>query len=120
MGKSARELQSQYIFGFSSNRSTHHRQDSLTDANYRMFQTMAVEAVVRPWEKAIVGMKFTEVLHSPHGNENSRISQLGAIRFDHDIRAVVTYLSSQTAFSDAREKFQRLQHICTLLNLDMV
>lgn len=45
-------------------------------------------------------------------------SQLGAIRFDRDLRAITTYLSSQTAFGDVREKFLRLQQIATLLNLD--
>jgi hypothetical protein len=47
-------------------------------------------------------------------------SQLGAVRFDRDLRAVTTYLSSQTAFGDVRDKFVRLQQIATLLNLDQV
>ena len=47
-------------------------------------------------------------------------TKLGAIRFDQDIRSVVAYMSSQTAFGDAREKFQRLQQISTILNLDRV
>ena len=47
-------------------------------------------------------------------------SQLGAVRFDRDLRAITTYLSSQTAFGDVREKFVRLQQIATLLNLDQV
>ena len=46
--------------------------------------------------------------------------QLGAIRFDRDMRAITTYLSSQTAFGDVRDKFLRLQQIATLLNLDSV
>ena len=46
--------------------------------------------------------------------------QLGAVRFDRDLRAITTYLSSQTAFGDVREKFVRLQQIATLLNLDQV
>jgi hypothetical protein len=36
------------------------------------------------------------------------------------LRAITTYLSSQTAFGDVREKFVRLQQIATLLNLDQV
>lgn len=36
-------------------------QDSLTEENYRAFFALAVEVVVRPWEKYIMGMKFTEV-----------------------------------------------------------
>jgi hypothetical protein len=47
-------------------------------------------------------------------------SQLGAVRFDRDLRAITTYLSSQTAFGDVREKFVRIQQIGTLLNLDQV
>lgn len=46
--------------------------------------------------------------------------QLGAIRCDRDLRSAIAYLSSQTAFGDAREKFVRLQQIATLLNLDDV
>jgi hypothetical protein len=46
--------------------------------------------------------------------------QLGAVRFDRDLRAVMAYLTSQTAFADIREKFVRLQQISTLLNLDSV
>jgi hypothetical protein len=47
-------------------------------------------------------------------------SQLGAVRFDRDMRAVTTYLFTQTAFGDVRDKFVRLQQIATLLNLDQV
>lgn len=46
--------------------------------------------------------------------------QLGAVRFDRDLRSITTYLASQTAFGDAREKFVRMQQISTLLNLDIV
>ena len=48
------------------------------------------------------------------------LPQLGAVRLDRDIRAVVGYLSSQTVFGNAREKFQRLFQVSTLLNLDAV
>ena len=47
-----------------------------------------------------------------------RYTQLGAIRFDQDLRAITSYLASQTAFGDVREKFVRLQQISQLLNLD--
>lgn len=46
--------------------------------------------------------------------------QLGAIRFDRDLRSIIAYLSSQTIFGDIREKFVRLQQISLLLNLDNV
>ncbi|KAJ9104524.1 hypothetical protein QFC21_002020 [Naganishia friedmannii] len=62
--------------------------DTLTDANYQMFFNMTVDVL------------------------------LGAIRFDKDVRAVVNYLSGQTNFGGARDKFIRLQQIATILNLD--
>lgn len=49
-----------------------------------------------------------------------KFTELGAIRFDRDLRAIIGYLSSQTAFGDAREKFLRLQQLSTILNLDSV
>ncbi|KAG8686257.1 hypothetical protein FRC09_014253 [Ceratobasidium sp. 395] len=73
--------------------------NTLTEENYRTFFALAVEVVVRPWEKYIMGMKFTE---------------LGAIRFDRDLRAIIAHL----AVGDARDKFARLQQVSTLLNLD--
>ncbi|KAF9792460.1 COG4-domain-containing protein [Thelephora terrestris] len=77
--------------------------DTFTDSNYRLFFGLALDVILKPWEKAILSLKYTE---------------LGAIRFDRDLRSITTYLSSQTAFGDAREKFTRLQQISTLLNLD--
>ncbi|KAI0668553.1 COG4-domain-containing protein [Trametes maxima] len=77
--------------------------DTFTESNYRLFFGLALDVLVRPWEKFVVSLKYSE---------------LGAIRFDHDLRAVVAYLSSQTVFGDIREKFVRLQQIATLLNLD--
>jgi len=77
--------------------------DNFTDSNFRLFFGLALDVLVRPWEKFVTALKYTE---------------LGAIRFDRDLRAITTYLSSQTAFGDAREKFLRLQQISTLLNLD--
>ncbi|KAK0210472.1 COG4 transport protein-domain-containing protein [Desarmillaria ectypa] len=77
--------------------------DAFTDRNYRMFFGLALDILLKPWEKFLMGLKFTE---------------LGAIRFDRDLRSITTYLSLQTAFGDAREKFVRLQQMSTLLNLD--
>ncbi|KAG5645852.1 hypothetical protein DXG03_005194 [Asterophora parasitica] len=77
--------------------------DTFTDNNYRLFFGLTLDVVLRPWEKYITALKFTE---------------LGAIRFDRDLRSITAYLASQTAFGDAREKFVRLQQISTLLNLD--
>lgn len=49
-----------------------------------------------------------------------KFTELGAILFDRDLRSINTFLSSQTAFGDGREKFVRLQQMSTLLNLDSV
>jgi len=77
--------------------------DIFTEGNYRLFFGLALDVLLRPWEKFMMSFKFTE---------------LGAIRFDRDLRSITTYLGSQTAFGDARERFVRLQQISTLLNLD--
>ncbi|GLB35270.1 putative COG4 transport protein [Lyophyllum shimeji] len=77
--------------------------ETFTENNYRLFFGLTLDVVLRPWEKFITSLKFTE---------------LGAIRFDRDLRSITSYLASQTAFGDAREKFARLQQISTLLNLD--
>ncbi|KAH0584194.1 hypothetical protein H2248_009749 [Termitomyces sp. 'cryptogamus'] len=77
--------------------------ENFTENNYRLFSGLALDVILRPWEKFITTLKFTE---------------LGAIRFDQDLRSIMTFLASQTAFGDAREKFIRLQQISTLLNLD--
>jgi conserved oligomeric Golgi complex subunit 4 len=36
---------------------------SFSDANYSMFFAMTVDVLVRPWEKLLLSMKFTEVHH---------------------------------------------------------
>ena len=36
-------------------------QDAFTDQNYQAFFNMTVEVLVRPWEKMVMGMRFTEV-----------------------------------------------------------
>ncbi|ESK88432.1 intra-golgi transport-related protein [Moniliophthora roreri MCA 2997] len=77
--------------------------DTLSDTNYRVFFGLVLDTLLRPWEKFMLGFKFTE---------------LGAIRFDRDLRSIITYLSPHNVFGDAREKFVRLQQMSTLLNLD--
>jgi len=71
-----------------------------------------------------MSMKYTEVCGFNSIREeldyNGTFRQLGAVRFDRDLRAVMAYLTSQTIFGDIREKFIRLQQISTLLNLDSV
>ena len=96
--------------------------------NYRLFFGFALDVLIRPWEKLVLGQKYNEVLPTFPLHLRTKFfkhtlflfSQLGAVRFDRDLRAITTYLSSQTAFGDVREKFVRLQQIATLLNLDQV
>uniref|UniRef100_A0A8H7Y2D9 Conserved oligomeric Golgi complex subunit 4 n=1 Tax=Psilocybe cubensis TaxID=181762 RepID=A0A8H7Y2D9_PSICU len=77
--------------------------DTFSEANYRLFIGLVLDVLLKPWEKTVMSLKYTE---------------LGAVRFDRDLRAIIAYLSSQTTFGDIREKFLRLQQISTLLNLD--
>jgi len=73
-----------------------------SEPNYDAFIVTALEGLVRPWEKLVMGMRFTE---------------LGALRFDKDIRGLSTYLASQTAIG-VRDKFARLQQMSYVLSLD--
>ncbi|KAH7889814.1 COG4 transport protein-domain-containing protein [Phlebopus sp. FC_14] len=77
--------------------------ESFTDNNFCVMFSLALDVILRPWEKYIFTLHYSE---------------LGAIRFDRDLRSIMTYLSGQTAFGDMREKFVRLQQISSLLNLD--
>ncbi|GAA5909681.1 Golgi transport complex subunit COG4 [Sporobolomyces salmoneus] len=79
--------------------------DSLSETNFNLFFSTAVNVLVRPWESMIRGMKFTE---------------LGALRLDHDIRSILSYLSTQSPLSSGslRESFSRLQQIASLLCCD--
>ncbi|KAI0317766.1 COG4-domain-containing protein [Amylostereum chailletii] len=77
--------------------------ETFSENNFRLLFGLVLDVLIRPWEKFIFGMRYSE---------------LGAIRFDSDLRAIITYLSSQAAFGDVRDKFIRLQQIATLLNLD--
>ncbi|KAF9232006.1 COG4 transport protein-domain-containing protein [Melanogaster broomeanus] len=78
--------------------------DAFTENNYRMLFGLALEVILRPWEKYILTLRYSE---------------LGAIRFDRDLRSIMVYLSSQTVFGDIRGKFVRLQQMSSLLNLDI-
>lgn len=46
-------------FGVSSRLTSN--QDVLTDHNYQILFNLTVETLVRPWEKMVMGMRFTEV-----------------------------------------------------------
>ncbi|KDN49956.1 COG4-domain-containing protein [Tilletiaria anomala UBC 951] len=76
--------------------------DLFEDSNYDLYHSLAIDAIVRPWEKLIIGMRFTE---------------LGALRFDKDLRSITAHIAGQTSLG-VREKFLRLQQMSFILQLD--
>lgn len=76
--------------------------DQLTESNYASLFSMAVDALVRPWEQLVFQLTFTE---------------LGALRFDKDVRGVLTMLSERAPWG-LRDKFLRLQQVSYVLNMD--
>jgi hypothetical protein len=60
MGNPARWVQGKLCFLICVSTGLH-CQEAFTDQNYQAFFGMTVEVLVRPWEKMITGMKFTEV-----------------------------------------------------------
>ncbi|KAG0141759.1 hypothetical protein CROQUDRAFT_51247 [Cronartium quercuum f. sp. fusiforme G11] len=80
-------------------------QTALTSSNFHQLFALTINTLSRPWETQIRNMKFTE---------------LGAIRFDRDLRSISSYLTSQTSFaiSIVNEAFARLRQIALLLGLD--
>lgn len=80
-----------------------HFSGPFTEANYDLYITMALDALLKPWEAMVMGMRFTE---------------LGALKFDKDLRAVIGFLTGQTTTAGVRDKFTRLQQVSYVLNLD--
>ncbi|KAH9820724.1 COG4 transport protein-domain-containing protein [Melampsora americana] len=80
-------------------------QTGLTPNNFHQVFSATVNMISRPWETQIRNMKFTE---------------LGAMRFDRDLRSISSYLSNQTSFgiSLINESFIRLRQISMLLGLN--
>lgn len=39
-----------------------HHQDTFTESNYRLFFGLALDVILKPWEKAVLNLKYTEVL----------------------------------------------------------
>lgn len=81
--------------------------DTLEPANFDTYHGLAIDALVRPWEKLVLSMRFTA---------------LGALRFDHDLRAISAHVTrsatGRTKGMAAREQFIRLQQMSYLLSLD--
>lgn len=81
--------------------------EAFTTPNYQLIFTLTISVLSRLWESQLKSMKFTE---------------LGALRFDRDLRSITSFLSNQTAFgvSVLRESFSRLQQIGMLLSVESV
>lgn len=73
--------------------------DQLTETNYALLFARVLDAVLAPWEAAVLQCRFTE---------------LGALRFDEDVRALLESCAMQTPWG-VRDKFVRLQQIAYIL-----
>ena len=82
--------------------SSNYRQLFISD-NWEAMLRLAIETVVQGWEEWVM---------------NARYSELGALCFDKDLRALSNFLSSQSTLGGLRERFARLTHISYLVNLD--
>lgn len=100
------------------------------EENWETYLRLCVDSIVMPWEKQAMSMQYSEV-----GSFCERLvafarsdpmncfffyfslPQLGAIRFDKDLRALSSHLSNQSTTGGLREKFARLTHISYLVNL---
>ena len=76
--------------------------DTLTSANYSLAFGLAADAAAAAWEDVALTQQYTE---------------LGALRFDKDIRAVLAQLTEHAPLG-VRDRFARLQQIAYTLNAD--
>lgn len=76
--------------------------DQLTEPNYALLFSMAIDALIRPWEQVIPQLAFTE---------------LGALQFDKDLRGVLSKLGELAPWG-IRDKFLQLQQMSYILNMD--
>jgi len=51
-------------------------QDPFTESNYRQFFGLALDVLLRPWEKFMMGFKFTEVSYMWVGSNGRKLSTL--------------------------------------------
>ena len=56
------------------------KKDSFTDHNFQTFFAMTVETLVRPWEKMIMNMRFTEVSFAAWRGDGGLMTS--SVRFD--------------------------------------
>lgn len=77
---------------------------TLTETNFAHMLDLMVAAVTKQWEKIVLQTRF---------------NQLGALRFDKDLRSLTHYLSNLTDWS-TRDKMTRLNQTATVLSFEMV
>ncbi|WFD41836.1 Golgi transport complex subunit 4 [Malassezia psittaci] len=74
--------------------------ERLTESNYALLFMRCLDALLIPYEESVLEMHFSE---------------LGALRFDKDVRQLLGFLSLHCSFG-IRDKFMRLQQIAFVLN----
>lgn len=86
--------------------------DTFTASNYQLIFGLTINVLARLWE--------TQILN--RSSPNNKLTELGALKFDRDLRSIVNYLSNQTSYGVAvlRDNFSRLQQIATLLSVESV
>lgn len=77
--------------------------DLFISDNWEILLRLAIDTLIQAWENWALNVQYSE---------------LGALRFDKDVRTISTFLSSQSATGGLRERFGRLTHISYLVNLD--
>ncbi|KAG2176632.1 hypothetical protein INT44_007296 [Umbelopsis vinacea] len=75
---------------------------TFTEPNFAHMLDLMVTAVTKQWEKIVLQTRF---------------NQLGALRFDKDLRSLTHYLSNLTDWS-TRDKMTRLNQTATVLNFE--
>ncbi|KAI8801437.1 COG4 transport protein-domain-containing protein [Cladochytrium replicatum] len=77
----------------------------------------ALEYLARDWERYV----FSNFKSTQRTKECLPLLwELGALRFDKDVRDVTSHSTSETSWPTARDKFARMNQIATLLNIDSV
>ncbi|KAJ8331403.1 Golgi transport complex subunit 4 [Batrachochytrium dendrobatidis] len=96
---------------------------SLTESNYGLIINLTVESIVKDFERYILA-STTASGGSAGGNgvagtPGVKFNQLGALRFDKDVRGMTAVLADTTQWS-MRDKFNRLSQISMVLNVESV
>ena len=82
---------------------------------YPGFIPAATDAILEELIQQLCSRLEKEILH-----KKRRFSLFGALQFDADIRALLSFFISIAPNIAVRQKFQRLSQICTLLSLEQL